>query len=171
MQCAGSRLDGLYLQAVPKHIQVCRKFEVVLFGAGADRLEQCGLRCWQLRPVAYGDPAQVTEAPFFSQRECLALVFGLFKACLEGLRVEGQLRGQRVHVAYAQLNELPALLRAFPVRVLPAPDGREPLGDVHLHRAGDQRGEVAVEFGGVEHRVIIAVLQQGVFDKGEVSGV
>jgi hypothetical protein len=67
-------------------------------------------------------------------------------------------------------SELFALIWVLPIWIIPAPDSREPLGDIHLYGAGDQGSEVAIELGGVEHGLIGAVLQQDVFDDLEVGG-
>ncbi|MNE33830.1 hypothetical protein D3C80_1275230 [compost metagenome] len=98
-------------------------------------------------------------------------MFGLFELCLEALAVAGQLHGHSVHVAHAQFEEPLALFGALPIGVLPTPDGREPLGDIHPLWPGNQGGEVAVEFREVEHRMIVAVVGQGIVEKLEFAGV
>lgn len=169
MQRPRGGFDGSNPLLVGVYIQVNRQFEVILLGAPGNLLQQRRLFGRQFWPVANRGATDITKAPFLGQRDGLTLVLGVIEARLEALRIGGQLRRQRIHMVHAQLEEALGFFDVFPGRVLPTPDRREPLSDVHLCRAGDQRGEVAVEFSQVQHRMIVAVFQQRFVDEVQIG--
>ena len=116
-------------------VQIFGQFKIVLFGTVGDGLQQLRLDGGQWRPVGYGHTAQVTKAPFFGKCYGLAVMLGFFEPGGECCAAFGQLAGQGVDVAHTQLDELLGFIGAFPVRVLAAPDSREPVSDVDLCRA------------------------------------
>jgi len=128
------------------YVEVGGQFEVVLLGAVGDGLQQACLRCRQCWPVADGYCAGVAEAPLFSQGHVLAQMFGLLETRCECAAVLSQLPGQGIDMTHTQFDELFGFFRAFPGRVLTAPDRREPFANIDLCRARNQRGEVTVEF-------------------------